>query len=267
MDVRERLLTSYPAAVVRRFFELEVFDRTFGLAAQAFVSLLPLLIVIVSMFVSDPGVVISGQISDRFGLDEAARGALRALFSSTAAVVTISWLAVLMSFLSAFSLSRRLSRVYSSIYGLPSLRRNQLWRGLVWIALQIALFAGASSLRDVRRDSGVLGATVAIVLLLGLWFLADAGGLRLLVPSIPRHLLVPSAVLSSLGRVGVTAWAAIYMPRTLSEQAQLYGPIGVTFTLFTYILVGVFVYVGAPLLVAVWVSWREGRQEPVLAVE
>jgi membrane protein len=267
MDLRERMLTSYPAAVVRRFFELEMFDRAFGLAAQAFVSLLPLVIVIVSLFVSDPGVVISGQIGERFGLDDVARGALRSLFSSTAAVVTISWLAVLMSLLSAFSLSRRLSRVYASIFGLPSLGRSQLWRGLVWIALQIALMTGGSALRDVRREAGAVGAMLAIVLLLSLWFLADAGGLRLLVPSIPRHLMVPSAALSSLGRIGVAAWAAIYMPRTLSEQAELYGPIGVTFAIFTYILVGVFVYVGAPLLVAVWISWRESRREPVLVNE
>ena len=46
--MRERLLASYPAAVVRRFFDLELLDRSFGLAAQAFVAMLPLVIVIVS---------------------------------------------------------------------------------------------------------------------------------------------------------------------------------------------------------------------------
>lgn len=267
MGVRERLLSSYPGAVVHRFFELELLDKSFGLAAQAFVSLLPLMIVVVSVFVDSPGEVISAQISERFGLDDVARAALRALFTSSAAVVTISWLAILMSLLSAFSLSRRLSRVYASIFGLPSLRRDQLWRGVVWIGLQIVLFGAASGLRDVRRGTGALGATLALILLLTVWFLADVGGLRLLVPSVPRSLLVPSAVLSSVGRAGVTAWAAVYMPATLSGQAEQYGPIGVTFALFTYILVAVFVYVGAPLLVAVWVSWRSGVVEPALVDE
>jgi hypothetical protein len=57
------------------------------------------------------------------------------------------------------------------------------------------------------------------------------------------------------------------MSRSLDQQAQQYGPIGVTFSLFTYILVAVFVYVGAPLLVTTWQSWRTGKALPVAVAE
>ncbi len=255
--LRQWLLSSYPVAVVRRFVQLELLDRSFGLAAQAFVSLLPLLISVVSVFVGPNAELLASQMSDRFGLVGAADLAVHALFQSPATVVTISWLALAMSTLSAFALSRRLSRAYAAIFELPALKRSELWRGVVWIALQIALFASASELRSIRRSNGTVIATIAVVILLAVWFFGDMAGLRLLVPTIPRRLLMPSAVLSSVGRIGLTAWSALYMPGALSQQAEQFGPIGVTFALFTFILAGVFVYLGAPLLVAVWDSRRE----------
>jgi len=57
----------------------------------------------------------------------------------------------------------------------------------------------------------------------------------------------------------MAAWAAVYMPRTLDGQAAQYGPIGVTFAIFTYLLVAALVYVCAPLVVTTWVAWRLGR--------
>lgn len=251
---------SYPFAVVRRFFDLELLDRAFGLAAQAFVALLPLVIVVVSALFVDAPQAIANSIGDRFGLDDAARGAIRLLFADSGAARSISWLAVTISILSAFSLSRRLARVYASIFGVPPLARSQTWRGLVWVGLQVALFVSASVLRDVRRDNGVLLAVLATLALLALWFAVDVAGLRLLVPSVRMPLVVASAITSSLGRFGIAIWAAVYMPRSLSDQAAQFGPIGVTFAIFTYLLAGVLVYVCAPLIVTTWVQWREGRR-------
>lgn len=256
--VRRWFDASYPAALLRRFFALELLDRSFALAAQAFVALLPLVIVVVSAFVADSADVIANSIGDRFGLDEAARTALRVLFDHPG-TAAISWLAILISLLSAFSLSRRLARTYAVIFEVAPLPRGKSWHGLVWIVLQVTLFVGASLLRDLRSGSGVILATTAIVGLLVLWFLADVAGLRLLVPAAPVRMVAASAVVSSLGRAGIAVWAYLYMPRSLSSQADQYGPIGVTFALFTYILVGVLVYLAAPLIVTTWVRWRADR--------
>ena len=83
-------------------------------------------------------------------------------------------------------------------------------------------------------------------------------GYRLLVPTVPRHLLVPTAILSTVGRVGVGLWSALYMPATLSNQAEQFGPIGVTFALFTLMLVAVVVNLAAPVVVTVWDERRRG---------
>lgn len=257
---------SYPAYVLRRFFALELLDRSFALAAQAFVALLPLVIVVVSAFVTDSATTISNSIGDRFGLDTAARTALRVLFEHPG-TAAISWVAILISLLSAFSLSRRLARTYAVIFEVPPLPRNKSWHGLVWIVLQVTLFVGASLLRDLRQGNGTFWAVVAVIGLLVLWFAADVAGLRLLVPSAPRRMIVASAVVSSLGRVIIAAWAAIYMPASLSQQAEQYGPIGVTFAIFTYILVGVLAYLVAPLLVTTWVRWWAERRTRVSAAQ
>jgi hypothetical protein len=259
--LRDRARDSYPAAVVRRFFELELLDRSFGLAAQVFVALLPLIIVIVSVMLDPNSDFIPSQISERFGLAGAADSAVRMLFSAPGPERAISWLAVVVSLLSAFSLSRRLSRTYGMIFGLPSLRRNQLWRGIAWIVLQMLLFGLASELRSVRRDEGDLLAMLAGIVLLVVWFFGDMAGVKLLVPSISRRLLVPTALLGSVGSLALSVWSAAFMPRTFSAQAEQFGPIGVTFALFTLILAATLVIVVAPLMVAVWDHRRSGAPE------
>ena len=94
-DLRDRILASYPAVLIRRFFDLELLDRSFGLAAQAFVAILPLVIVVMSVLFSDGGEVIASSISDRFGLAGAARNAITALFTSSDQQRTIYWVAIL----------------------------------------------------------------------------------------------------------------------------------------------------------------------------
>ena len=263
---RQWFEASYPGAVIQRFFALEVLDRSFGLAAQAFVALLPLVIVVVSAFVTDSADVIANAIGDRFGLDDAARVALRLLFDHPG-TAAISWLAIVISFLSAFSLSRRLARAYAAIFEVPALPRGKSWHGLVWIVLQVTLLVVSSMLRDLRTDSGVVIAAFALVGLFALWFGADFAGLRLLVPvASPRH-VAASAVVSSLGRAGIAVWAYFYMSRSLESQAEQFGPIGVTFALFTYLLAGVLVYLIAPLLVTTWVRWRADRNAAVSAAQ
>jgi len=166
---------------------------------------------------------------------------------------------VAISLLSAFSLARRLARAYAAIFDVPPLPRSKTWHGLVWIVLQVGLMIVASMLRDVRSGAGVGVAVLASVGLLVLWFGADVLALRLLVPAAPRRLVLASAALSSVGRALMGAWAFVYLSRSLENQANQFGPIGVTFGIFTYLLVAALVYLVAPLLVTTWVKWRTER--------
>ncbi|MBI1351569.1 MAG: hypothetical protein GC156_10660 [Actinomycetales bacterium] len=262
---REWVEGSYPFAVVRRFVELELLERSVALSAQAFIALLPIIILVVSVFSNDVGTAVSEQIGDRFGLDRLTRDAIRALFAEQVGQRAVSWLAVLMVLVSAFSLARRLARVYASVFDVPPLQRRDNWRGLVWILLQVAMIMLVSTLRQVRDDGGLALAAAAVIALIAVWFGTDVAALRLLVPAVPTRLIAASAAVSTFGRVLFGAWAAVYLSHTLAEQAERYGPIGLTFSIYTYLLVGVLVYVCAPLLVTTWLSWRADRAQTVSA--
>jgi len=56
---------TYPGAVFRRFFALQLLDKSFGLAAQVFIALLPLLIGIVSLVMHSNTQVIGEGMTNR----------------------------------------------------------------------------------------------------------------------------------------------------------------------------------------------------------
>ena len=95
--LRDAIERSFIVEVVRRFFELELLDRCLAIAAQAFVALLPLEIVLVTTILTDGADAITNAIGDRFGLDSLAREAIRALFAADTTQASISWLAVVIS--------------------------------------------------------------------------------------------------------------------------------------------------------------------------
>lgn len=265
MSIKQRLekrvewaLDTYPGEVVRRFFELEIVDKSLGLSAQGFIALLPMLIVVITVVLKSNGEVVGEFIIDRFSLGGVSKQAVISLFETSTTVAAVSWLAIVLTVLSALSLARRLSGVFASIFDVPKLPGRHVWRALLWILVQIIMITGAAELRELWRDSGVALSLLAGVILLIVWGVGDAIGLSLLVPSVPRGQLIAVGILSGVGRMALSTWAVIYMPRALDSEALQYGAIGVTFALFTLILVAVVIMLVAPLMVATWVM-RQNR--------
>ncbi len=196
--------------------------------------------------------------SDRFGLTDAARESVWALFSARRAPRPASpSLAVAMCLLSAFSLSRAGCRGCG--------RRSSACRR--WPLAAVAR-PGVDRPPDRPADRGLAAAWQCDARAArslpasrspscwrpGSW--ADAGGLRLLVPTAPRRLLLPSAALSCVGRIGLTAWSAMYMPVTLTRRPSSTVRSGSPSRSSRLILVAVLVLLIAPLMVAVWDARR-----------
>ena len=251
--VVERVFDTYPGEVVRRFFDLQLTDKALGLSAQAFIALMPMLIVIISVALKSNGEIVGEFLIDRFALEGASRQAVTALFATTSNSVAVSWLAIIITTVSALSLARRLSGVFASIFEVPKLPGRQVWRALVWVVVQVVMITAVAELRDVWRNEGWALAFLAGVLLFVLWGGGEALGLSLLVPAVPRGQLIAVGILSGVGRIALSSWAIFYMPRALDSQAAQYGAIGVTFALFTLILAGVIIMLIAPLMVSTWV--------------
>ncbi len=116
-------------AEVRR---TRLLDVAYTIAAQSFVALIPLVLVVTAAFLGrGDQAVVSRQLIDRFGLVGAARQAVQVLFETPGAGSGVYWFGILLSLYSAFSLSRRVARAYVTIWDVRPLPVNRQWVGLV----------------------------------------------------------------------------------------------------------------------------------------
>jgi membrane protein len=237
--------------LVERIRALEVLDRAYTLAAQTFVALLPLILVLAGMLSSQgqESVVADGLI-ERLGLVGAGAAATRDLI--VIHQTGIYWLGALIILFSAFSLSRRLGRAYNAIWRTPPLRPAEQWRGLVWIALQVTLVVVVTELRAVAKTSGNLAALALVVVVLVVWFLGELVIQRMFTRgAVTRSRLALAAAFVTAGRLGIIIWGGLYLAPALSRQAESYGPIGVVFGLFTSLFASWLAILGGTLLAAV----------------
>jgi uncharacterized BrkB/YihY/UPF0761 family membrane protein len=230
-----------------------VLDLSYTIAAQAFVALIPLVLVVTGMFF-DRGdqSAIGEELITRLDLYGAGSQAVRMLFQSPGSGSGVYWLGLVITLYSAFSLSRRVSRAYTTLWGVAPLPVGQQWRGIVWVFLQVGLTIAASTVRGVGRDHGLALEVAVVVALLVVWGVGELYAQRLLTGGqVAWSRLRVAAALVSVGRIGVGAWSAVYLPGALERQAEQYGPIGVVFGLFTWIFATAAVLVIGTLLAAV----------------
>src|SRR4051794_35939760 len=122
------------------FLRVQIFDRAMTIAAQAFTSIFPTLILLGALFGRDTSNEVA-KVADlpaasRQILDDALRGGGLGAFGAAGAVVVV---------LSATSLSRALARAYGIIWQLGRLPRGlaMSWRWLVTVLLLVAFLIGS----------------------------------------------------------------------------------------------------------------------------
>jgi len=235
--------------LVLRVRQLELLDRAYTLAAQSFVTMLPIIIIIAAAL-SAPGrtSVVAEEFIARFGLVGAAARAIEDLIIVPDAGVY--WLGLILTCYAAFTLSKRASRAYNAIWGTEQLPIRAQWRSLVWVAVQVGLIMVVTQLRDLARSSDSLVLwSLAVV---AVWGAAELFTQTLLTNGqVPRRRMIVAVVFATIGRVGISLWTVFYLSESMVRQAESYGPIGVVFALFTGLLVYWVVVMGATLLAAV----------------
>ena len=129
---------------------------------------MPLILVLTAAFTgTGEDSAMATELIDRFGLAGAARAAVQQLFTTPGAGSGVYWTGLLITLYTAFSLSRRVGRAYAADLGrAAAAARNQVWRGLVWVAIQVALVLVVSTLRSFGREHGTAGKIALLVLLL-----------------------------------------------------------------------------------------------------
>lgn len=205
---------------------------------------------------------VADQIVKRLDLSGPAADAVRTLLPRSRASFYAFGLVVMLY--GVLSLSRRVGRVYVAIWRLPPLKVRDQWRGLVWLLLEGAALVSVAFLRDVAKHTDAVGLRIvdfAVAVLV--WFAADFAAQRVFTRgAVRRWRLAVAAGLVSVGRLGVSIWSAVYLSVSLSRQAELYGPVGVVFSLFTALFATVAVILGGTLLAAVLTEPKDAPPGP-----
>src|SRR5215468_2428009 len=172
-SLMSRYANSWPGRVfdssVRGLVSFEVFDRSMTLAAQAFTSLFPLLILVATLRPRRGADPVGSTLADGLGLSRQTRDALVAAMPAGSSVAGVfGVLGAVVVVLSATSYSRALLRMYTRVWDAarpPSLRA--MWR---WVATLLGIVVLIFLLTAVRRMlagvplSSVANALVAFLL-------------------------------------------------------------------------------------------------------
>jgi membrane protein len=244
--------------LVARIGQLELLDRAYTLAAQTFVTLLPLILALAAAVASPGSNIVAEEFIRRFGLVGAAARSVQDLIVVRSE--GIYWIGLALTLYAAFTLSKRASRAYNAVWGTPQLPVRDQWRSLVWILVQLILITMVTELRGFARDAGPVLALLAGAVILVTWMGAEVLTQTILTRGhVVRARILLAAAFATVGRLGIVVWSALFLTRSMTRQAEAYGPIGVVFALFTGLLVYWVVLLGSTLLAAVLTDPDVGR--------
>lgn len=232
-----------PVRVSRRMIAIDGYDRSLALASQAFVALVPALLVI-SSGVGDSET--SSAIAGGLGFSQAAASSLTGLSEQPDTTVTVIGSALLV--VSVFGFVRSLQRTYAAAWGVRPRGIHGVGRGLLGaltLVVEFAVLVLLAPLIGWLLGSLVVGVVVHVATAMLLWWPIQW---VLLHGRVGWRALLPGALLTGVGQallVGVSGfWVPIAAPRA-AEQLGLLG--AATVLLSWLVLLGV-VLVGSAVV-------------------
>ncbi|MFI6483457.1 YhjD/YihY/BrkB family envelope integrity protein [Nonomuraea sp. NPDC050663] len=264
--VVHRLRTGPLSRLLVRLAHVRPTESAFVLAAQLFLSVFPLLLII-SVVIPDATKGIIETMKHRLGLEGEAAATMRDLLYGTrdsghGAITVIS---VVIALLSATSFTRALQRLYERSWQIGALGLRGSWRGAVWLfgflGFMEIIFLSSRLTRGTPLES-----VLSLVWSLLLWWWTPY---LLLGGRVRWRALLPTALLSTFCMIVLTVTSSVYMPMVLQTNERRYGLIGVVFALESWLAVVCGALVGSAVLGALaaqsggWIGRKVRGVEPV----
>lgn len=242
----------------QRFREIDGIDRAMGLASRAFVSILPLLLVLNSVLPFDRR-SLKDTLGGKIGLSPSATRAIEQLVAPRGEVRNqLTIFGCILLLVSALSFMRMLQQLYERIWLLPPLRgvRGAPWGlgGVTSLILYFILVAVTGALVRHLPVSSLWSALINLAVGTALWLCIPY---VVLARRITVRRLLPGAMLTAFGMTALNAGMTIYLPLSITSHVQRYGPIGVVFAVLYWFVAVAFVVEGAGVAGAVY-----GESEP-----
>lgn len=224
---------------------MELMHRAMGFAALAFLTLVPLLIVVAA---ADPA---SGQgfarwLTQALGVSPSSQDDVQRLFGVPGQALqrtTAFGLAALTVF--GLTFGSVVQTGYEKVWDLPTARWHTMWRHVVWLALLILallLFVNTPTPADSAGGT-IVGTGVDLVGTCVFFWCSQ----RLLLGGRVRwRALLPGAVATSVCLLGLRIFSQFVFSPLIASNAVTYGPFGTVLVIQSWLVgVGVVVYGGA----------------------
>jgi membrane protein len=231
----ERLEETTIGRMWSRLLEVEFVDRAIALAAKAFVSFLPLLVVVAALSPDGVRKNILAILADRFGVSGGAFDTVTRAFASPEQTKTAAGVGgVLITLAFAVSFTTALQRIFLRAWrrppggGLRNQARGAVWLGGVLVLLMILVGAGAV----LRGPAGsVLQWALGLLLTVLLWWWTA----RIMVRGEVRwRALLPTAIVLGVGGWLYTLTASLWMPADVTSQYAQFGAFGIAQSFVTW---------------------------------
>ncbi|MFI8966075.1 YhjD/YihY/BrkB family envelope integrity protein [Streptomyces sp. NPDC053493] len=244
--LHRRILVSPVGLAWNRGREMELMHRAMGFAALSLLTLVPLLIVVAAADLAS-GQGFARWLVQGLGVSEVSQEQIERLFGQPGAALqrtTAFGLAALAAF--GVTFGSAVQTGYERVWDLPTARWHTMWRHVVWLAVLVAallLFVANPAPEHAHAAVTVLVAAsdVAGTFLFFWW-----SQRFLLCGRIRWRALIPGAVLTAFGLLGLRVFSQFVFSPLIASNAITYGQFGTVLVLQSWLVgVGFVVYGGA----------------------
>jgi membrane protein len=242
---------------LRELLSPDARDRVLMLAGQAFIALVPLLVLVATALSGSDGVALSHHLVRRYDLTGDVADTVNRLFERPPdAASPVNLVSLLVVLLSVNSFGRSVGRTMRGAWNLPGTGVRGAVDGLLGVATLLAMGV-VVGWPAANLDGAPLVRALAVVLQL---LVATAGWLLVLRLFLsrrhPSRTLLPGALFGAVLQTA-SSWAtSLWFPSLLARNANRYGVIGIALALVAWLVVL------AALIVCVGVVSAESARSP-----
>ncbi|MFF9643153.1 YhjD/YihY/BrkB family envelope integrity protein [Kitasatospora aureofaciens] len=227
----------FPRRLVAQLIHVHVLDMSTRLAAQAFLTAVPVLFVLAAFMPQEVRNSVSESLRTVLGLRGASLDEVKQVLQTdqTQTTDTFGAVGILVTLLSATSCSRALQRLCERSWHLPHLAgRLAAWRWLAWLLVWLTALTVQGKVWSGFGVGDGLGGFLYLLTAALLWWWTQHLLLGGRVPWLP---LLPGAVLTSAALTALAWGSRLYVPRSLERSVTQFGPLGLVFTLLSWLIV------------------------------
>ena len=239
--VREGMLEAVPGArrSVAELTRVEVVNRAMILAAQALLTLVPLLIVLSAYLPHTLAVGLVSRAQEVVGITGSGAASLRRVLTAPQQQVRsqTGLVGLVIILVSSVSFARALQSMYEKVWeqpratGLTARRRCLLWL-MGWLVYAL-LIASITRMLGVGPGWSPLRLVVQAGIGTVLWLWTAH---TLLLGTVPWRRLWPGAVLTGVVTAVLSEASRLVMPRYIAQDVDQYGPLGLVFALASWLI-------------------------------